>query len=99
MACVHFGADWCLSTIQPQHKSFYERIFRVHRIGEPYYYAPLDMHLELTVADAHELFADMRARYPFLRSSYLERRQLFGRASRVPGIDGDDRYAATNLAA
>lgn len=99
MACIHFGADECLSTIQPHHKSFYERIFKVTRIGEPYYYAPLDMQLELMKTDAQDMIDDLNGRYPFLHSTYLERRQLFGRAERVPGIVSDARYRETSLAA
>ena len=99
MACIHFGADECLSTVQPQHKAFYERIFRVSRLGEPYYYAPLDMHLELLVNSARTMIDDLRERYPFLHSTYLQRRQLFGQATRVPGVVDDRRYAGTALAA
>ena len=33
MACIHFGADEGLSSVQTRHKGFYERIFRTERIG------------------------------------------------------------------
>ena len=99
MAVIHYGADECLSSVQVHHKSFYERIFRTTRVGGPVHYAPLDMTIETHKADAHDLIHDLNTRYPFLCSDWLERRQLFGRADRIPGLIDPDRWQTYDLAA
>ena len=99
MACIHFGADEGVNSVQVQHRSFYERIFKVTRLAGPVHYEPLDMHIEIYRTDARDMIDDLNARYPFLRSTYLERRALFGRAQRIPGVTSDRRWSGYALAA
>ena len=49
----------------------------------------LNMTIQLLSTTVQVIRDDVARRYPFFRSTYLERRGLFGPASLMPGIEQD----------
>ncbi|MEM1040368.1 MAG: hypothetical protein AAGI12_12970 [Pseudomonadota bacterium] len=78
MACLHFDADHCLSLVKEQHATFYKRLFKAHVIGDPVFYEGLNMDVQLMISSVPDIHDDLDTRFPFFRSHYIERRQLFG---------------------
>jgi len=89
MACEHYSADECLSFCRPAHQAFYRRVFRSKPIAEKSRYEVLNMDIQLLSTTVQVIRDDVARRYPFFRSTYLERRALFGPASLVPGIEDE----------
>jgi hypothetical protein len=87
LACVHYEADECLSTVRLSHKAFYKRVYRSKPIAEPIYYEMLKMEAQLMTTDVDTIHNELMARYPFFQSDYLERRQLFGPVELMPGVE------------
>jgi len=83
VACEYFHADLGLASVRAEHQAFYRRVF-LHTISPPRDYPSLTKPICLMAID----FASMRdkvfARYPYLRSSFFERRMLFERRMPVP---------------
>ncbi|MBD0414356.1 hypothetical protein ICI42_06800 [Tianweitania sp. Rool2] len=77
MACFHFNAPFCLSTIRPEHAGFYRRIYQSEQIGELRDYPGLNYQVVLFRADVNAIRARSLQRFPFFRSSVLEQRLLF----------------------
>jgi hypothetical protein len=71
VACEFFRADMGLASVRSEHQAFYKRIF-LHTISPARAYPSLTKPICLMA---------IVARYPFLRSSYFERRMLFERDS------------------
>ncbi|MEL6948046.1 MAG: hypothetical protein AAFO73_10480 [Pseudomonadota bacterium] len=94
MACLHFGADQCLSLVKRQHATFYKRLFRSHVIGPPVFYEGLNMDVQLMISSVPDIHDHLDTRYPFFRSTYLERRQLFGSASAMHALFEGQNQAA-----
>lgn len=87
MACEHYEADECLSTVRLNHRGFYKRVFRATPITEPIYYPPMNMQVQLMTSTPDDIREGLFARYPFFNANYVERRQIFGPPDRVPGIE------------
>ncbi len=79
MACLHFDADECLSMVRQEHVAFYKRIFSADPIAGPVYHHTLNMNVLLMISQVDDIHDDLDTRFPFWRSHYLERRQLFGK--------------------
>lgn len=77
MACFHFEAPYCLSTIRPEHGGFYKRIYQSEQIGELRAYPGLNYQVVLFRADVNAIRQRSLTRFPFFRSSELEQRLLF----------------------
>ncbi|MFN3548114.1 MAG: N-acyl amino acid synthase FeeM domain-containing protein [Mesorhizobium sp.] len=82
MACYHFDAPYCLSTIKEEHTGFYRRIYMSEQIGPKRDYPGLNYPVVLYQANVHAIEERSFARFPFFRSTALERRLLFGSAVR-----------------
>lgn len=95
MACVHYNVDECLSSVRLTHQAFYKRIFRSRPIAPPVEYEMLNMTIQLMSTTYEAIRSDVARRYPFLRSNYLERRQLFGPATNMVGIHEQVIWDAT----
>ena len=84
VACEFFHADLGLASVRSEHQAFYKRVF-LHTISPPRDYPTLTKPICLMAIDFPRMRERVFTRYPFLRSSYFERRMLFERSSdRVP---------------
>ena len=77
MACFHFGAPYCLSTIRPDHAGFYKRIYYSEQISDARGYPGVFNKVILFRTDAYGNRERFYARFPFFRSTPVERRLLF----------------------
>jgi hypothetical protein len=79
MACIHFEAPYCMSMIREDHAAFYKRIYKARAIGEARPYAGvINCYALLYQADVLAIREETFARFPFFKSTRLERRLLFG---------------------
>ena len=79
VACSYFNADLGLATVRSEHQAFYRRVFMHEPLTGPREYPGLIKPICLMAVDFPEMRDKVFARYPFLRSSYFERRKLFER--------------------
>lgn len=79
MACLYFNVPYGLSTVREDHGGFYRRIYRSQRIGPGRPYPGFVKKVELYRTDAHTDQESFFARFPFFRSTPMERRMLFAR--------------------
>jgi len=79
MACFHFKAPYCLSTIREEHAGFYKRIYCSEQIGERRPYPGLNYEVVLYSADVSAIRERSFSRYPFFKSTALEQRMLFSK--------------------
>ncbi|PSJ53073.1 N-acyl amino acid synthase FeeM domain-containing protein [Kumtagia ephedrae] len=79
MACFHFQAPYCLSTIKEEHVGFYKRIYRSEQIGELRDYPNLNYPVVLYRATVAAIRERSFTRYPFFRSTAMEQRMLFAK--------------------
>mgnify|MGYP003383243107 FL=1 len=78
MACLYFKVPFGLSTVREDHGGFYRRIYRSQQIGPGRPYPGFMKNVALYMTDAHTDQASFFERFPFFRSTALERRMLFG---------------------
>jgi len=85
VACEFFHADLGLASVRSEHQAFYKRVF-LHTISPPRDYPTLTKPICLMAIDFPSMREKVFTRYPFLRSSYFERRMLFerGGSDRMP---------------
>jgi hypothetical protein len=81
VACSFFNADLGLATVRAEHQAFYRRVFMHKSLSSPRQYPGLVKPICLMVVDYPAMREKVFARYPYLRSSYFERRMLFERSS------------------
>jgi hypothetical protein len=79
MACFHFEAPYCLSTIRPDHAGFYKRIYCSEQIGGIRDYPGLNYQVVLYRATVNAIRERSFARYPFFKSTPTEQRMLFAK--------------------
>jgi len=79
MAAEHFGAEYFLAAVRPEHQAFYRRIFTHRPICGPRHYPMLSKPITLMTVDYKVAAERVHRRYPFFRSTYFERRMLFAR--------------------
>ena len=79
MACLHFHVPYGLSTVREEHAGFYKRIYRSERISGPRPYPGVLSKVVLYRTDAHTDTEAFFARFPFFRSTPMERRMLFAK--------------------
>jgi hypothetical protein len=80
VACEYFHADLGLASVRAEHQAFYKRVF-LNTISPPRDYPTLTKPICLMAIDFPSMREKVFTRYPFLRSSYFERRMLFERSS------------------
>lgn len=80
VACEYFQADIGLASVRAEHQAFYKRVF-MHTVSPPRDYPGLTRPICLMAIDFPGMREKVFNRYPFLRSSYFERRMLFERSS------------------
>jgi hypothetical protein len=78
LAAEHFNADYLITAASAQHQAFYRRAFNYRPVSKPradaYLAAPVRLMMLHYPTAADELYR----RYPFFRSTMVERRMLFG---------------------
>lgn len=79
VACSYFNADLGLATVRAEHRSFYKRLFMHQPLSPPRIYPGLTKPICLMAVDFPAAREKVFARYPYLRSSFFERRMLFER--------------------
>jgi hypothetical protein len=80
VACSYFNADLGLASVRAEHQAFYRRVFLHETLCAARQYPGLTKPISLMAVDYPKMRNQVFARYPFLRSSYFERRKLFERA-------------------
>jgi len=78
-ACEHFDADLGLAIVRPEHQAFYRRVFMHETIAEPRLLRGLLKPVGLMAADFPAFREKVFERFPYMRSSEVERRMLFRR--------------------
>jgi len=87
VACAYFNADIGLATVRAEHRAFYRRVFLQESWCEPRLFPGLLKPVGLMAARYPEIRERVFQRLPFMRSSFFERRMLFGtRNERAPSI-------------
>jgi N-acyl-L-homoserine lactone synthetase len=81
VACGFFNADLGLASVRAEHQAFYRRVFMHQPISSPREYPGLVKPISLMAVDYPAMRDKVFERYPYLRSSYFERRMLFQRSS------------------
>lgn len=79
MACFHFNAPYCLSTIREDHAGFYKRIYYAEKISGSRPYPGVFNHVVLYRADVNAIRERSFQRFPFFRSTPMEQRLMFGK--------------------
>jgi hypothetical protein len=80
VACEYFRADIGLASVRTEHQGFYRRVF-METISPARDYPSLTKPISLMAIDFPAMREKVFARYPFLRSTFFERRMLFERRS------------------
>lgn len=79
MACIHFDATYCLQTVREDHAGFYKRIYQSEQISDARPYPGVYNRVVLYRANVEAIKEQSFARYPFFKSTAMERRLLFDR--------------------
>ncbi len=86
LACEYFHADLGLASVRAEHQAFYRR-FYMHAISPIRDYPGLIKPIGLLAIDFPNMREKVFVRYPFLRSTYFERRKLFERTGQGSVVD------------
>jgi N-acyl-L-homoserine lactone synthetase len=81
ISCGYFNADLGLASVRAEHQAFYRRVFLYKPWSAPREYPGLTKPISLMAVDYPAMRDKVFERYPYLRSSYFERRMLFQRRS------------------
>jgi hypothetical protein len=81
ISCGFFNADLGLASVRAEHQAFYRRVFMYQPVSAPRDYPGLIKPICLMAVDYPAMRDKVFERYPYLRSSYFERRMLFRRSS------------------
>ena len=80
LASEFFHTSLLLATVRAEHQAFYRRVFGHRLICDPRHYPSLAKPISLMALDYAQARERVPQRYPFFRSTFFERRMLFGRA-------------------
>lgn len=93
MASEYFAADFCLSSVRPEHAPFYRRVFGSEQLAGERYYPGLMFPVCLYAAKVQTIRDRVADRFPFFTSSARERELLFGPNGEVGAIAPTARMA------
>ncbi len=79
VAAEHFGADLVLAAVREEHQAFYRRAFDQRLIGEARPYPRLSKPISLMAVHYPTAVDKLWQQYPFIPSTFAERRKLFER--------------------
>ncbi len=80
VACEYFQAQIGLASVRAEHQAFYRRVF-MQAVSPPRDYPGLLKPISLLAIDFPAMRNKVFARYPFLKTTFFERRMLFERSS------------------
>jgi hypothetical protein len=83
MAAVYVHADIVLATVRTEHRAFYKRVFGHRPVCDARPYPSLSKPISLMTLHYPSARQQIVDRYPFFRSTYLERRALFERPAQT----------------
>jgi N-acyl-L-homoserine lactone synthetase len=83
ISCGFFNADMGLASVRAEHQAFYRRVFMYKPWSSPREYPGLLKPICLMSVDYPAMRDKVFERYPYLRSSYFERRMLFRRSAQA----------------
>jgi N-acyl-L-homoserine lactone synthetase len=83
LACEYFHTHLVLATVREEHQAFYRRVFGHRVICDPRHYPSLTKPISLMALDYAMSRERVQQSRPFLRSTFFERRMLFGRTTPV----------------
>ena len=77
VACGYFNADIGLASVRQEHQAFYRRVFMHQAVSGARNYPGLLKPICLMAVDYQSMRDEVYRRYPFFRSSQIERHRLF----------------------
>jgi hypothetical protein len=77
MASSHYGVDYCLSAVRPEHAPFYRRVFDSRQLSGERFYHGLTFPMVLYASHVPTTMGPLCQRYPFFMSTEEERYQMF----------------------
>jgi hypothetical protein len=80
LASDYFQTNLLLATVRAEHQAFYRRVFGHRLICDARHYPSLAKPISLMALDYAMARERVPQRYPFFRSTFFERRMLFGRS-------------------
>lgn len=83
MACEHFKATYCISSVRPEHAPFYKRVFGSTQLAGEGYWGELTFPVCLYASYIPVMYPRVITRYPFFDSTPEERAILFGPAAQA----------------
>jgi N-acyl-L-homoserine lactone synthetase len=95
MAARYFGAEHLLAAVRVEHQAFYRRIFNHRVVCEARPYPHLAKPISLMTIHYPTIAEEVHRRHPFFRSTYTERRMLFGRDRPVAEPKAENRNETT----
>lgn len=84
VACSYFNADIGLATVRAEHRAFYRRVFLQEAWSEPRQFPGLLKPVGLMAARYPVIRDKVFQRFPYMRSTFFERRMLFERGADRP---------------
>lgn len=81
IANTYFDTTSCVSMIRAEHTAFYKRVFRSVPVCEPRLYPPFTMPIHFYESRCDLNMEWILQRFPFFRSTAMERRLLFSRTA------------------
>lgn len=82
VANTYFDTTSCICVIRNDHTAFYKRVFGSEQVGEPRPHPSFTVNVMLYDSPCAINMQPTLERFPFFRSTALERRLLFGRATK-----------------
>jgi hypothetical protein len=77
MACEHFKATYCISSVRPEHAAFYKRVFGSEQLAGEGYWGELTFPVCLYASYIPVMYPRVIERFPFFNSTQQEREILF----------------------
>jgi hypothetical protein len=99
LAAGYFGAEHLLAAVRAEHQAFYRRTFNHRPVCEPRPYPLLAKPISLMTTHYSNVAEQVHQRYPFLRSTFFERRMLFERFLPMPQVVPANETAEVHHAA
>ena len=94
MACEHFKATYCISSVRPEHSAFYRRVFGSEQLAGEGYWGELTFPVCLYASYIPVMYPRVIRRYPFFDSTPEERAALFAPGHKgIVGITPSARQA------
>lgn len=94
MACEHFKATYCISSVRPEHAAFYRRVFGSTQLAGIGYWGELSFPVCLYASYIPVMYPRVISRYPFFDSTPEERAQFFAPGHQaIPAIRPTARLA------